>query len=810
MENRINMDLGWKFFKGDLAPHTNTEGWGGAKGKSFYFGAAGRNLEDSGWKDVDVPHDFVMEGDYTQKNEVFVGSDRVPDMETIDSRHFAGGSLEGGIGWYRKKFELPASQEGKRVFLTFDGVFRNSTVYVNEHFVGTHESGYTGFTYDVTEYINFEESNLVAVRVDSTGREGWWYEGGGIYRHVWLTVKEPVYLPEDGIYITAEPVLETCCAKVRIETTAANRRDNEILVCIRSVILDAVGQEICSTSTEMDICFWDENTVEQEMHLTDISLWGPENPYLYTLRTELVYDGKAVDVRETSFGIRSIKADGEKGLLLNGSFFQVKGFCQHMDHAGTGIAVPDKLMEYRLHKMKELGANALRCSHNPPSPELLAMCDRMGILVMDETRKTSVSKESLEQLRNMVKRDRNHPCIYCWCIGNEEVNLQFTPEAGRVAHAMRMEVKKLDPSRPVTMALVYWNPNGTKDSRDISLEELLPLAGELDIAGFNYYPERWDPYHETTCGQPMMNTEAFSNGWTRSCYETNTEQGYFYPMDPENGNKNIRKWSGDSAFKAENMWKMYHARPYLSGYFVWTAFDYKGEPTPMPYPAVSTQYGVMDYCGFKKDIAYYYQSWWSGQPVLHVFPHWNLAGQEGRPVTVYCYSNYEEVELSVNGKSYGRKRMERDWFLKWENIIYEPGVLCAVGYQGGREATREEVRTTGPAERIEMTAYENCICADGQDIAIINVRILDKYGRVVPTADPQLTFTVEGTGTFLGAGNGNPGSHEPDKLPVRRAFHGLCQLLVKSNPAPGKIKITAKAEGLYSSVCMIESRAESK
>ena len=474
-----------------------------------------------------------------------------------------------------------------------------------------------------------------------------------------------------------------------------------------------------------------------------------------------------------------------------------------MDHAGVGIAVPDKLMEYRLHKMKELGANALRCSHNPPSPVLLDLCDRMGILVMDETRKTSVSAESLEQLRYLVKRDRNHPCVYCWCIGNEEVNLQFTPEAVRVMHAMRMEVKKLDTSRPVTMALIYWNPNAAKNSSDIDVEELIPAAKELDIAGFNYNPDKWDRFHEAVNGLPMMNTEAFSNSWTRSCYETNPDKGHFYVMDPENKNKNIRKWNEDSAYKAETMWKMYNERPYLSGYFIWTAFDYRGEPTPMPYPAISTQFGVMDYCGFKKDIAYYYQSWWTKETVLHIFPHWNLAGQEGRPVTVYCYSNLEEVELLVNGKSYGKRTMEKDWFLKWDNVIYEPGVLCAVGFRGGRETERKEVRTAGSAVRMELVPYEEEIRADGQDTAIFQVRLLDKDGQLAVTADPQITFTVEGAGRFLGAGNGDPESHEPDKLPVRRAFHGLCQLLVRTAGEAGEIFVTAKAEGAGTAQCRI-------
>lgn len=803
---KINMDLDWKFFRGDLAPHTNTDGWGGGKGKSFYFGATGMALEDAGWKTIDVPHDFVLEGDYTRKTESFLGSDRIPDMETIDSRHFAGGSLEGGIGWYRKKFNIPGEYEGRRIFLTFDGVFRNSTVYVNEHFVGIHESGYTGFTYDITEYINFGNINLVAVRADASGREGWWYEGGGIYRHVWLTVTEPVYVPENGIYISAEPNLETHQAAVHIETEISNRFEKEAGVCVRSAILNENGQEICTQSDHLEVPIWGETAIKQDVNLSEVILWGPENPYLYTLRTEIIYEGMVVDREESVFGIRDIVIDKDNGFLINGMPLKIKGFCQHMDHAGVGIAVPDKLIEYRLHKIKELGANALRCSHNPPSPVLLDMCDRMGILVMDETRKSSVSVENLVQLRSMVKRDRNHPCIYCWCIGNEEVNLQFTPEAGRVVHAMRMEVRKLDPYRPVTMALVYWNPNDTTGKTDISVEKLIPVAGELDIAGFNYNPDKWDPYHQLTDGQPMMNTEAFSDAWTRSCYETDTDKGCFYLMDPGNENKNIRKWSGDSLYKAENMWRMYNARSYLAGYFIWTAFDYRGEPTPMPYPAISTQFGVMDYCGFKKDIAYFYQSWWSAQKVLHVFPHWNMAGKEGRPVTVYCYSNYDEVEMLVNGKSYGRKRMEKDWFLKWEDIIYEPGTLCAVAYKNGKEVQREEVRTTGAAAKIEMTAYEDVIRADCRDIAVINVRILDENGFMVPTADPQITFRVEGNGGFLGTGNGNPGSHESDKLPVRRAFHGLCQVLVKAGMEEGEIKVTAAAEGIGTSICTIKTR----
>ncbi|MGI6107415.1 MAG: glycoside hydrolase family 2 TIM barrel-domain containing protein [Lachnospiraceae bacterium] len=792
MAQVYSLDRNWKFFRGDLAPHTDTEGWGGAKGRSFFFGAAGMNFDDSGWRTVTLPHDFVREGEYTRKREAFVGADRVPDMETIDSRFFAGGSLENGVGWYRRHLVLPENLEGKRIYLHFDGVFRNSTVYFNEHFVGVHESGYTGFTWDVTDLAYIGKENLLCVRVDASGREGWWYEGGGINRHVRLICANQVHLCENGVFVSADPDLSAGRASVRVITQAENHREASLRAVIRNTILDGES-EMASAEQPIDLPASGQAQIAQTLSVDKPELWNLANPHLYTLRTEILEDGRCLDSAETAFGIRKIVVDAEKGLLLNGEQVCVRGFCQHIDHAGCGVAVPDEVLEMKIRKIKELGANAVRCSHNP-QPGVLDICDRIGLLVLDETRKTSVSTESLNQLRHLVKEDRNHPSVFCWSIGNEEVNLQFHPEAPKIVHTLRNAVRELDDTRPVTMALVYWNPVTGKTGSDLSTDSLLAVGKELDVAGFNYNQDQWDKYRKLSGRQPMMITESTSGAWTRSEYETDTARAAYYPMDPENGSRNLRKWDGsyDAVYRGELMWKSYAERPWLAGYFVWTAFDYRGEPSPMPWPAISTQFGVMDYCGFRKDISYFFESWWTDRDVLHLFPDWNRQGDEGKPVTVHCFSNMDEVELFVNGRSYGRKAMERNGFLRWENVIYEPGTLEAVGYRNGKKVRTETVKTTGAPAKLVLQA-EN---AKFRDTAIVNVLVEDAEGNVVPTADPQIRFTVEGAGNFLGCGNGNPGSHESDCLPVRHAFHGCCQLLVQALENPGKVTVTARAQGI--------------
>lgn len=798
MRKRICFDFDWKFFLGNLPPISNVESWGGAKAKGFNFGATAIDFDDSGWRSLNIPHDFIMEGNYSRKQDKFTEGVNIPAMETIDNRHVAGGSLEGNIGWYRKGFDIPKEYENKRIYIYFDGIFRESTVYLNEYDVGKHSSGYTSFYYDITDFVNFEGRNLLAIRVDATGREGWWYEGGGIYRHVWLEVVDSVHIAPWGVFVSAKPEIkpqQLAKAEIHIETELMNKLLMDEVVTLESVILDASGEIIGKADEKLQIQKWGQLFHKQNIELENIILWDLDNPYLYKLRSNVYKGSELIDSCETGFGIRDICFDKDTGFYLNGNNIKVKGVCCHHDHAGVGIGVPDRVFEYRLEKIKTMGCNAYRCAHNPPTKEILDMCDRMGILVLDETRKLSSSNENLDQLRSMVKRDRNHPSIFLWSIGNEEIFAQDKIEAGRIARTMRVEVKKIDSTRSITMAFCCWNG---KDRFNTG-KPFLNVSKELDVMGFNYASETWYEYHhELMQGQPMIITEASANSSTRGCYKTNEKSSQYYLLDPNNKGKGIKKDI------AEREWKMVAENPYLSGIFIWTGFDYRGEPTPFSYPAISSQFGVMDYCGFPKDNYFYYRSWWGDGPVLHIFPHWNWPDKVGEPISVNCYSNLDEVELFVNGKSQGKKKMEINWYLGWENVIYEPGILFAKGYVDGKEVLSEQIRTTDSPFMIEMLPDKEIINGGRQDVVIITIKILDQNGLMVPTADNLLYFNIEGAGQLIGVGNGNPGSHESDKSPLRRAFNGMCQIIVQSHAVEGEIKVTASSDGIRKGSCIIK------
>lgn len=807
MRIRTSFDKNWKFYLGNLAPKTDADGWGGAKARAYSFGATAFDLDDSKWRTVNLPHDFVMEGDYTRKTLEKADMQKIPEMESIDSRHFAGGSLEGGVAWYRKHFTLDNDLENKRIFLCFDGVYRNSTVYLNEYLVGSHKNGYTGFTYDITDFVNIGGENVLAVRVDATGREGWWYEGGGIYRHVWLEVKEAAYIEESGVYVAADVDYEKKHAVVKIKTEVVNRNLTEKAIKVESIVKDAEGKVITSVTGKVSVAAWENQISCSEITMDNVSLWSLETPYLYSLETNLYMEEEEdlkqekLDTQITTFGLRHIHFDAEKGFFLNGKKVVIKGLCCHHDHAGVGIAATDDIIEYRLQSMKEMGMNAYRSAHHPPTVELLDYCDRMGILVFDETRRMSSAPEDLEALRFMVKRDRNHPSVFLWGIGNEEIFSQDRPETARTTITMRMEIRKLDATRPITSAVVCWNGK----ERFEHARNYLEVTKELDIMGFNYCKTAWDDYHEIRPEQPVIITEASSNSWTRGCYETREDLGQYFIYDPENEQKCA---SGKKAAKlnmGESEWKYFAEREYLSGIFLWTGIDYRGEPTPLAYPAVYTQFGILDTCAFAKDNFYYYQSWWQEKPVLHLFPHWNFPDKEGEVLTVYCYSNLEEVELFVNGRSYGRKPVEKNWYLAWENVIYEPGTLSAKGYINGKEVLFEKVETTGTPFALKLEAYKDTISKEN-GTAIIKVTVVDEQGRMVPTADDEILFQVEGKGEFLGTGNGNPADHASDKVPHRRAFNGLCQLLVAANGEAGAIKITATSKNLKRAVLEIAAK----
>lgn len=792
---RINLDRSWRFFLGDLPPKCSTDGWGGAKVKAFNFGATAFDLNDSKWRNVDIPHDFVAEGDYTRKNNVGGDMQKIPEMESIDSRHFAGGSLEGGVAWYRKTFETPSDYEGKRVYICFDGVYRNCDVYLNEYFIGNHKCGYTSFYYDITDFINIGGENKLAVRVDSTGHEGWWYEGGGIYRHVWLEVKDRVHVEKWGTFISSRVDLDKQSAELTIKTEIANKYFEDKNVSVKSQITDKDGKTVAEIVDTIGIDAWENDILTQNVSFDNVDLWDLENTNMYNLHTVVSVDGSECDTYDTPFGIRDIRFDADTGFYLNGKYVRIQGLCCHHDHAGVGIATDESLWEYRIAQMKSMGTNGYRSAHHPPTAELLDICDRVGMLVFDETRKMSSNNEDIEALRMMVKRDRNHPCVFLWGIGNEEVFSQDKKETARTTQSMKMEVRKLDGTRPITSAVVCWNGVERFDNASGYVD----VTKHLDVMGFNYCRSAWDDYHERMPNQPIIVTEAATRNGTRGCYSTDESKGWYYTFDKENGIKckNSAKAVKDEEI-LEGEWSFFAERPYLSGIFLWTGMDYRGEPTPLTYPAVYSQFGIFDYCGFPKDNYYYYKSWWSNEKVLHAFPNVNFEKKE--ETTVYAYSNCEEVELFVNGKSYGKKAMPRNKYVSWENVKCEKGEMTVKGYDNNAETMSKTMTGAGAPSAIKLIPYKETVSVG--DTAIINIAVTDKDGRAVPVADNELTFTVDG-GTFLGTGNGNPGDHSSEKVNVRRAFNGLCQLLVKADTA-GEIKVTVTSPMLDKAECSVK------
>ncbi len=715
-------------------------------------GPASLPFNNRSWRKIHLPHDFVVEGRSGQK--------------TNDPAH---GFLPKGVGWYRKEFEIPAKDRGKTLWIDFDGVFRNCRVWLNGRLLGRHRSGYTSFRFDITDAVMYGGRNVLAVRVDARGHEGWWYEGGGIYRHVWLNKANPLHVEPWGVYVVS--TLKDNKADLSIQTTVTNKSQTGTFYKLTSEILDPKGEKVLKISSRGKLSQDSRKEILHKVILSRPLLWSLENPRLYKMVTKIEKDGRWVDRVETSFGVRSIRFDKDKGFFLNGKHVLLKGTCNHQDHAGVGVALPDRLFTYRLEKLKEMGSNSYRCSHNPPASELLEECDRLGMLVLDENRHLGDSREVLSQLTSMVLRDRNHPSIIAWSLCNEE-GKQGTEEGRRMGMAMKKTLLKLDKTRPITCAM-----NGGWGEG---------LTHVVDLQGFNYNIVQYDPFRAQHPRMPMFGSETGSTVSTRGIYQTDRKKGYVSAYDV-----NHTEWSTT----AENAWRPVVERPHMAGVYVWTGFDYKGEPTPYGWPCVNSHFGILDLCGFPKDNFHYYRAWWGDKPVLHLFPHWNWKGMEGKQIDVWCHTNHDQVELFLNGKSRGIKEMPRNGHLEWK-VWYVPGVLRARAYRKGVFTEETLVETTGSAAAIRLTPYCKELQADGEDLAPVTVEILDEKGRLVPTADNEVKFQVRGAGQIAGVGNGDPSSHEPDKSDKRKAFNGLCAVYVQAGEKPGRITLTARSKGL--------------
>ena len=724
---RLLMDFGWKF-------HLGNE-WGSGQNLAKAgtgIGPAGVTYSDAGWRRVDLPHDWAVELPFDAKADVAHGCKAIGEAFPQNC-----------LGWYRRTFELPAADARRRLWLEFDGVYRDCTVFVNGWFVGHHESGYSGVRYDITDVANCGGKNVVAVRVDASQFEGWFYEGAGIYRHAWLVKTAPLAIAPDGVFVSPrfKDNLPSGPAEVLLQARLTNAQNVPADATVTWQIAGPDGQVLASASQNGRIASAATGDVEQTTTITAPELWSPETPRLYRLVTTVASGGQTVDRVETEFGVRTVAFDANRGFLLNGKPYELKGTCNHQDHAGVGAALPDRLQYFRIAKLKEIGANAYRTSHNSPTPELLEACDRLGMLVMDESRLVGSDALHLKWFEEQVRRDRNHPSVAIWSLGNEEFTVQGTPSGARVAVTMQDLVKRLDPTRPVTCNAAVGN-------------EFTGINTVVEVRGWSYHigKDTMDAYHAAHPLQPNVGSEQGSTVGTRGIYADDKDRGYVSAYDDHG-----QTWSNT----AEEWVGFFDTRPWLSGGFVWTGFDYRGEPTPYAWPCINSHFGILDTCGFPKDNFWYYKSWWTDQPVLHLIPHWNWAGREGQEIDVRALSNCEEVELFLNGKSLGRQALKRTETLKWK-VPYAPGTLSAKGFKGGQLVAETKVETTGAPAAVQLTPDRATIDANGEDVSVITVAVADAQGRVVPVAGEAVSFELEGPGRIIGVGNGDPSCHEPD------------------------------------------------
>lgn len=783
-------DKGWKFAFGNAADPAKDFGCGTeyfnylTKANSIHnTGPYSNKFDDKDWQSIDLPHDFVV-------NLPFHG----------DASHSHGYKTVGyeypetSVGWYRKTFHIDSLDAGKHIEILFDGIFRDSRVWVNGFFCGGEECGYLSQHYDITDYINFGGENIVCVRADATLEEGWFYEGGGIYRHVWLTKTEPLHIAQDGLFVSTE-IRNDDYSKAYITMSAdvANHSHNSASYSIAYVITDAEGKTVAEyccgkecTAVEQAPCKATacqqiapmqtiEQSFQQTIEITNPMLWSPEQPYLYTLTASIKKDGKVIDAESVKFGVREVVFDKDRGLILNGKNIKLKGVNMHQDHAGVGAAIPDDLLEYRIRQLKKMGCNAYRASHNPTTKAMLNVCDSLGMLVIEENRLSGISKYQIDMLKQTIRRARNHPSIILWSVGNEEWGIEWDKKGEKIAATMRDYCHLFDPTREMTFA--------TSGGPTVEVP--------VDVASYNYVvqnpiEEHRRKYPERKC----LGSEETTGCGTRGIY-FDDPQGRWMPAH------NRKPDSKDSIYnRIERGWKFYAERPWAAGCFFWTGFDYRGEPNPLSFPATGSEFGLLDYCGFPKDEAYYLKSWWTDETVLHILPHWNLKGHEGDTISVWAYSNCHEVELFQDNKSLGRKSMPVNGHLEWL-AVYQPGKLRAVGYRDGKRVKNVTIETTGETAAVTAEVSKRILRPNGTDLAVIDLTLRDKKGRFVPDACNTLSVSVDGSVRILGYGNGDPAyrdKEQPDSRDCRnidiKAFNGHAQLLIQAGESAGTATVT--------------------
>ncbi|RWY47237.1 beta-galactosidase GalB [Mucilaginibacter gilvus] len=779
-----DFDKGWKFHLGDVK------------------GADKASAPDKNWRNLNLPHDWSIEGTFSKDNPAS------PE----------GGALPGGIGWYRKTFTVPLASKGKQVYIDFDGVYQHSDVWVNGHHLGFRPNGYISFRYELTKYLNFGGVNVIAVKVNNSEQpNSRWYSGSGIYRNVWLVTTNQIAIDHWGTYVTTPAVSAnsaTIALQVKVKHNLANFKPYTIQVRVLDAAnkVVAIGGSIPSYPQLADSVA----TLNNSFKVKNPHLWSIESPYLYKVVTTILVDKVIVDTYTTPLGIRSFEFDADKGFILNGKPLKILGVCDHHDLGSLGSAINTRALERQLQILKGMGVNGIRTSHNPPAPELLDLCDKMGFIVMDEAfdmwkmKKTKYDYHLFwdewhkRDLQDQILRDRNHPSVFIWSIGNE-IGEQYsrTDTTGRViARELAGIVRSLD-NRPITAA----NNDPEPGSNIIA-------SGALDLIGYNYHHQDYDSFHKRYPGKKFISTESTSALETRGSYDMPSDSIRRWPIawdkpfttgNPDNSVSAYDNVSAPWGSTHEETWKVVKKNPMLSGMFIWTGFDYLGEPTPYSWPSRSSYFGVIDLAGFPKDVYYMYQSEWTNKTVLHIFPHWNW--EAGKTVDVWAYyNNADEVELYLNGKSVGiKKKTGDDLHVMWR-LKYEPGTLKAVSRKNGKVVLTKVINTAGAPAKIELTADRSNIKADGKDLSFITVRILDKAGNVVPNADNLVKFKIAGPASIASVDNGDPVSHDPFKADYRKAFHGLALAIVQGKETAGSVTFTATSEGLAPATVVIKTK----
>jgi beta-galactosidase len=746
--------------------------------------------DDWSWRTLNLPHDWSIEGEFSEKNSAGVG----------------GGALPGGIGWYRKIFTLDSLDNNKRIAIQFDGIYLNSEVWINGHSVGKRPNGYISFEYDITPFVKFGQQNIVAVKVDNSKQpNSRWYSGSGIYRDVRLVKTSKVYVGYNGVFIRTPNVAATS-ASVQVTATVKNDLKDSQTVKLVTEIYDPEGKLVEEIESSQPIKANESIDVEQSTDVQQPQLWSVQSPKLYKAITRVIVDGDVVDDYETTFGIRSFDFDSKKGFSLNGESLKIKGVCLHHDLGCLGAAFNVRAAERQLEIMREMGVNAIRTSHNPPAPQFLDLCDRMGFIVMDEMfdmwkkKKTDFDYSIYwdewhkRDLEDFIKRDRNHASVMIWSVGNE-IGEQWDNTGIAITKELVDIVHSLDKTRPITTA-----------NNDVGLGNSLIKSGALDVIGYNYNHTKFEDFPITYPDKKFIATETTSALATRGHYDMPSDSVRVWPLAWD---KVFTQGNTDNSVSAydnvrapwgsthEETWKVIKKHDYLSGMFVWTGFDYIGEPTPYVWPSRSSYFGIVDLAGFPKDTYYMYQSEWTDKPVLHLFPHWNWTA--GKDVDVWIYYNQaDEVELFLNDKSLGiKKKTGDDLHVMWR-VPFEAGVLKAISRKGGNEVLSKEIRTASKPYKIILEADRSNINATGKDLSFITVKVVDEKGTVVPDAQDLITFEVTGAGFIAGVDNGDPVSHESFKSNKRKAFHGLALLVVKSKTQAGKIHVKATSGGIQS------------